>query len=96
MNFKFSTLLAIFSLTTLIAAAQTDQTKKKSDKDKIAEARSNAAKADATLQKSDIYDKDVLDKKTDDEQTRVKHSKRIHVRTRFHKRKLNHRLRRRR
>lgn len=91
---KFSS-IAIIGVFALLSGAVNAQTKKeKKEEQKEAAAKENAAKADVLIQKNNIYDKDVLqneNKPQSPEKVKV-----IKMKKRFHKRKLSHRLRRRR
>ena len=92
MKLRFLSIMASFFLLTASVSAQTK--KKKKEEKKETEAKENAAKADVLIQKDNIYDKDVLQNEIKPQGSEKMRT--FHMRTRFHKRKLNHRLRRRR
>ncbi|GAC1379295.1 MAG: hypothetical protein NVSMB45_01280 [Ginsengibacter sp.] len=83
--------MASFFLLGASVNAQTKQEKKEEKKEAVTKA--NAAKADVLIQKNNIYDKDVLQNENKPQMTEKVRP--IKMRTRFHKRKLHHRLRRR-
>ena len=91
-------ILLCFALFSYSANAQTEQqTKEKTQQEKkLEEAKVNGGKADALLQKNDIYDKDIMERKENREMVRTRNFRQQHERFHFRKRKLYHRLRRRR
>lgn len=92
MKIRFLPIMASFFLLGASVNAQTKQEKKEEKKE--AEAKANAAKADVLIQKNNIYDKDVL--QNENKPQSIEKIRPMKMRPRFHKRKLNHRLRRRR
>lgn len=92
MKFKSIAVIGVFILTAGAVSAQTKKEKKEEQKE--AAAKENAAKADVLIQKNNIYDKDVL--QNENKQLPAEKIKPVRVKARFHKRKLSHRLRRRR
>lgn len=97
MKLKSLSLIIAFAGISFSCLAQAETPRKETKQErKVAEARENAAKADASLHKNDIYDAQVLNKTTEESQINQNSNKRNRVRTHFRKRKLHHRLRRRR
>ena len=97
MKLKSATLLIALFILNGIVFGQTDPPKKHSKQEKReAKAKADAAKADALMQKDEIYDKQVLERKEESSSVKQNRVNQNRAGMRFHKRKLSHRLRRRR
>lgn len=99
MKIRSSLLVIVVAVTFYQVCGQTvsPRTDKSKEEKKQTDAKEKAAKADVLIQKNNIYDKQINDSKQNNVEIKTTHSvKEIHVKSNFHKRKLNHRLRKRR